>query len=62
MDRQQHRRLVRERVNEENKKLAKKFGIPKAFITHARRHGLQVVDVIQSQFKYKDAPMLGART
>jgi hypothetical protein len=58
MDRQQHRKLVRERVNDENKKLAAQFAIPKAFIAHARRHGMQVVDIIQAQFKHKDAGTL----
>lgn len=61
MDRTQLRAAMRERINTENKSLAAQYGIPKAFVAHARRHGKQVVDIIQTYAKNRDALPLGAR-
>lgn len=59
-DRTQLRASVRERVKAESKYLAKLYGIPKAFVAHARRHGQQVVDIIQTYAKNRDAlPLRG---
>lgn len=55
MDRTQFRKAVRERVNAENKQIAARYGIPKAVIAHARRHGKQLVDIVQAYAKNKDA-------
>lgn len=52
MNRQQHRKLVRERVSAENKKLARLYGIPKSFIGHARQHGKVAVDIVQQHVKW----------
>lgn len=59
MNRQQHRKLVRERVSAENKKLAKLYGIPKSFIGHARQHGVVVVDIVQQHVKHGQWKALG---
>jgi hypothetical protein len=59
MNRQQHRKLVRERVSAENKKLAKMYGIPKSFIGHARQHGKVVVDIVQQHVKWSEWKALG---
>lgn len=61
MDRTQLRAAMRERINAENKSLAAQYGIPKAFVAHARRHGKQVVDIIQTYAKNRDALPLGAK-
>ena len=61
MNRTQFRAAVRERVNAENKQIAARFGIPKAFIAHARRHGKDVADIVQTYMKNKDALQLGAK-
>jgi predicted metallopeptidase len=53
-DRTQLRKMVRERVKAESKHLAKMYGIPKAFVQHARHHGQQVVDIIQAHMKHRD--------
>ena len=59
MNRQQHRKLVRERVSAENKKLARLYGIPKSFIGHARQHGKVAVDIVQSHVKHGEWKALG---
>lgn len=56
--RQRIRAMARERMNEENKRLAKQYGIPKAFVAHARRHGNHVVDIIREYTKNKSTPTL----
>lgn len=61
MDRTKLRAAMRERINAENKRLAAEYGIPKMFIAHARRHGKQVVDIIQTYTKNRDALPLGAK-
>lgn len=61
MDRTQLRKAVRERVKAEAKQIAKQYGIHKAFVAHARRHGKQVVDIVQAYAKNKDALQLGAK-
>lgn len=61
VDRTQFRKLVRERINAESKKIAAQYGIPKAFVAHARRHGKQVVDIVQTYAKNRDALQLGAK-
>ncbi len=60
MNRQQHRKLVRERVSAENKKLARMYGIPKSFVGHARQHGKVVVDIVQQHVKSGAWRALGA--
>ena len=52
---------MRERIKAENKSLAAQYGIPKMFIAHARRHGKQVVDIIQTYAKNRDALPLGVK-
>ena len=61
MNRTQFCAAVRERVNTENKQIAARFGIPKAFIAYARRHGKTVADIVQTYAKNKDALPLGAK-
>jgi len=61
MDRTQLRAAMRERIKAENRQLAAQYGIPKMFVEHARRHGKQVVDIIQAYAKNRDALLLGVK-
>jgi hypothetical protein len=61
LNRTQLRKAARERVNAENKQIADKFGIPKAFIAYARHHGKQVVDIVQQYAKQKSALSLDVK-
>ena len=60
-DRTQLRAAMRKRIKAENKSLAVQYGVPKMLISHARRHGKQVVDIIQTYAKNRDALPLGAK-
>lgn len=51
-DRAEIRRMQRERVRANEKKLREKYGIPKAFAQHARRHGSDVMGIVSDGIKW----------
>lgn len=51
-DRVTLRRMQRARVRADDKKLRVKYGIPKAFVQHARRHGSDVMGIVSDGIKW----------
>lgn len=51
-DRKTRRAAQRERARKEEKAVAKKYGIAKFWLAHARRYGQNVFDIIRMQRRH----------